>query len=77
MSTYAALGIASALFSMSLSYSLRYGQLNRTYDFDFPFSLWISLASLTAALRLFTTALMAVLRSPISFFDTTPMGTFH
>ncbi|KAI0777639.1 multidrug resistance-associated ABC transporter [Trametes elegans] len=42
--------------------------------FSFALSMTISLASLTAGLRMFTAALMAVLRSPISFFDTTPMG---
>ncbi|KAI0929440.1 hypothetical protein AcV7_005292 [Taiwanofungus camphoratus] len=55
MGTYAALGVASALFSFLLSFSF-------------------TLASLVAGLRMFKTALMAVLRSPISFFDTTPMG---
>ena len=34
----------------------------------------ISLAGLRAALRLFKMALNGVIRSPISFYDTTPMG---
>ncbi|KAI8970550.1 multidrug resistance-associated ABC transporter [Trametes punicea] len=42
--------------------------------FSFALSLTVSLATLTAGLRMFKTALMAVLRSPVSFFDTTPMG---
>jgi ATP-binding cassette subfamily C (CFTR/MRP) protein 1 len=33
-----------------------------------------SIASLIASLNLFKAALKAVLRSPTSFFDTTPMG---
>ncbi|KAL5511261.1 hypothetical protein ACEPAH_4476 [Sanghuangporus vaninii] len=37
-------------------------------------SLIFCLVGLYAALRLFKTALMGVLRSPVSFFDTTPMG---
>jgi len=41
-----------------------------------PFDLTSSdrVASLFASLNLFRTALRTVLRSPISFFDTTPMG---
>ncbi|KAL5489922.1 hypothetical protein ACEPAI_4754 [Sanghuangporus weigelae] len=37
-------------------------------------SLIFCLVGLYAALRLFKVALMGVLRSPVSFFDTTPMG---
>lgn len=35
-----------------------------------------SLFCLTAGLSLFKASFMAVLRSPVSFFDTTPMGVF-
>ncbi|KAI0360724.1 multidrug resistance-associated ABC transporter [Trametes cingulata] len=42
--------------------------------FSFGLSLTISMLSLTAGLRMFKAALIAVLRSPVSFFDTTPMG---
>ncbi|KAI0071668.1 multidrug resistance-associated ABC transporter [Panus rudis PR-1116 ss-1] len=42
--------------------------------FAFGLSASISIIALVAALRLFRAALTAVLRSPISFFDTTPMG---
>ncbi|KAI0635122.1 multidrug resistance-associated ABC transporter [Trametes polyzona] len=55
MGTYAALGVASGLFSFALS-------------------LTVSMVTLTAGLRMFKAALIAVLRSPISFFDTTPLG---
>ncbi|KIP09393.1 hypothetical protein PHLGIDRAFT_534837 [Phlebiopsis gigantea 11061_1 CR5-6] len=55
MGTYAALGVAIAVFSFLLSF-------------------FISLTSLAAGLRLFRTSLWAVLCSPTSFFDTTPMG---
>ncbi|KDQ53927.1 hypothetical protein JAAARDRAFT_38897 [Jaapia argillacea MUCL 33604] len=41
---------------------------------SFGASITISLLSLAAGFRMFKAALMAVLRSPISFFDTTPMG---
>ena len=58
MGTYAALGVASGIFSFALSFS-------------------ISQFSLTAGLRMFRTAFMAVVRSPISFFDTTPLGELH
>ena len=34
----------------------------------------VSLAGLKAALQLFKMALRGVIRSPISFYDTTPMG---
>ncbi|KAH9950728.1 multidrug resistance-associated ABC transporter [Amylocystis lapponica] len=55
MGTYAALGVATGIFSFFLS-------------------LCLTLSSLTAALRMFKSALGAVLRSPTSFFDTTPIG---
>ncbi|EIW55759.1 multidrug resistance-associated ABC transporter [Trametes versicolor FP-101664 SS1] len=55
MGTYAALGIASGVFSFALS-------------------LTISMASLTAGLRMFKAALIGVLRSSVAFFDTTPLG---
>ncbi|KAK7691491.1 hypothetical protein QCA50_004890 [Cerrena zonata] len=42
--------------------------------FSFIFSFLMSVIALWAGLRLFRTALFSVLRSPISFFDTTPMG---
>ncbi|OBZ77828.1 Oligomycin resistance ATP-dependent permease YOR1 [Grifola frondosa] len=42
--------------------------------FSFLLSFTFSLASLAAGLRMFKAALMAVLRSPVSFFDTTPLG---
>ncbi|KAF4621625.1 hypothetical protein D9613_012586 [Agrocybe pediades] len=42
--------------------------------FTFMLSLSFTIASLFASLNLFRTALRTVLRSPISFFDTTPMG---
>ncbi|KAI0674258.1 multidrug resistance-associated ABC transporter [Trametes maxima] len=55
MGTYAALGIASGVFSFALS-------------------LTISMASLTAGLRMFKSALSAVMQSSVAFFDTTPLG---
>ncbi|KAG6916304.1 hypothetical protein DXG01_007461 [Tephrocybe rancida] len=42
--------------------------------FSFLLSLAFSLMSLVGSLRLFKAALNSVLRSPISFFDTTPLG---
>ncbi|KAH9476201.1 ABC-type transporter cicA [Psilocybe cubensis] len=42
--------------------------------FQFILSFSFAIASLIASLNLFRTALRRVLRSPISFFDTTPMG---
>ncbi|CAL1710985.1 unnamed protein product [Somion occarium] len=42
--------------------------------FSFLLSFSMSLIALSASLRMFKTALLSVLRSPISFFDTTPMG---
>jgi ATP-binding cassette, subfamily C (CFTR/MRP), member 1 len=36
----------------------------------------IRLATLAASLSMFRAALASVLRSPVSFFDTTPMGMF-
>ncbi|KAH9919495.1 multidrug resistance-associated ABC transporter [Epithele typhae] len=42
--------------------------------FTFLLSLTISLASLTGGLRMYKTAFTAVVRSPVSFFDTTPLG---
>ncbi|EJD02283.1 multidrug resistance-associated ABC transporter [Fomitiporia mediterranea MF3/22] len=42
--------------------------------FSFITSFTFSLVGLYASLRLFKAALMGVLRSPVSFFDTTPMG---
>ncbi|KAI0659143.1 multidrug resistance-associated ABC transporter [Cubamyces menziesii] len=42
--------------------------------FSFALSFTISMVSLTAGLRMFKTAFMAVLRSPVAFFDTTPLG---
>lgn len=40
---------------------------------------WVNhrLASLSASLSLFKVALSAILRSPVSFFDTTPLGNFE
>jgi ABC-type multidrug transport system fused ATPase/permease subunit len=55
MGVYAALGLASAIFS-------------------FLSSLALAVACLVASLSLFKSALGGVLRSPASFFDTTPMG---
>ncbi|GLB40936.1 putative ABC transporter transmembrane region [Lyophyllum shimeji] len=42
--------------------------------FSFLLSLAFALMSLVASLRLFKAALSSVLRSPVSFFDTTPIG---
>ncbi|KAJ3481401.1 hypothetical protein NLI96_g7684 [Meripilus lineatus] len=42
--------------------------------FSFALSFALSLSNLTAGFRMFRAALLAVLRSPVSFFDTTPMG---
>ncbi|KAF8962130.1 multidrug resistance-associated ABC transporter [Flammula alnicola] len=42
--------------------------------FTFILSFSFAIASLVASLNLFKSALKAVLRSPTSFFDTTPMG---
>ncbi|RPD65442.1 multidrug resistance-associated ABC transporter [Lentinus tigrinus ALCF2SS1-7] len=55
MGTYAALGVASGIFSFALSFT-------------------VSQLSLTAGLRMYKAAFTAVVRSPISFFDTTPLG---
>ncbi|KAF7982734.1 hypothetical protein HWV62_26606 [Athelia sp. TMB] len=55
MAVYAALGVASAIFSFFLSLAFSY-------------------SALSASLALFKAALAAVLRSPVAFFDTTPIG---
>ncbi|KNZ81013.1 Multidrug resistance-associated protein 1 [Termitomyces sp. J132] len=60
MAVYAGLGVAQALFSCLLSLA-------------FSDSLF-SLMCLVGSLRLFKAALKGVLGSPVSFFDTTPMG---
>ncbi|KAF8500114.1 multidrug resistance-associated ABC transporter [Gautieria morchelliformis] len=44
---------------------------------SFASSFAFSLAGLLAALRLFKMALAGVIKSPISFYDTTPMGRIH
>ncbi|KAH9849408.1 multidrug resistance-associated ABC transporter [Lenzites betulinus] len=41
---------------------------------SFALSLTVSMASLTAGLRMFKAALNTVMRSPVAFFDTTPLG---
>ncbi|KAF8884421.1 ATP-dependent bile acid permease [Gymnopilus junonius] len=48
------------------------GMAQAIFQFILGFS--FAILSLIASLRLFRTALKAVLRSPVSFFDTTPMG---
>ncbi|TEB30865.1 multidrug resistance-associated ABC transporter [Coprinellus micaceus] len=55
---------------MAVYGSLGIGQALFTFFLSFSFTF----ACLTASLNLFTTALGGVLRSPLSFFDTTPMG---
>ncbi|KAI1798260.1 multidrug resistance-associated ABC transporter [Ganoderma leucocontextum] len=42
--------------------------------FAFALSLNISMMSLTAGLKMFKRAFLAVVRSPVAFFDTTPLG---
>ncbi|KAH9931733.1 multidrug resistance-associated ABC transporter [Epithele typhae] len=42
--------------------------------FQFALSMTISLAGLTGGLKIYKAAFNAVVRSPVSFFDTTPMG---
>ena len=37
---------------------------------------WVSLAALRASLQLFTEAVRGVIRSPIAFYDTTPLGAW-
>ena len=75
MGTYAGLGVGIAIFSFIFSFFMRYVQhripASRSTSTELmPFSI----ITLWAGLRLFRSALSSVLRSPISFFDTTPMG---
>ncbi|KAI0689828.1 ATP-dependent bile acid permease [Cytidiella melzeri] len=76
MGTYAGLGLATALFSFTLSFSIRSVLLDSLIpgDFEPVIDLSHSLTCLVASLRLFKAALTAVLGSPVSFFDTTPLG---
>ena len=72
MGTYAALGVASGVFAFILSLivwwvyitSCSWGCSDRVH----------SMAGLTAGLRIFKDAFTTVIRSPVSFFDTTPLG---
>ena len=72
MGTYAALGVAIAVFSFALSFTIRSAcmpiePLRNAHHLD-------SLTTLSAGLRMFRASLSAVLRSAVAFFDTTPMG---
>lgn len=75
MAVYASFGAASALFMFLLSFSFAcvFAILSLMSLLIFSFSI----LSLAASLSLFRTALTAVLRSPTSFFDTTPMGMLN
>jgi hypothetical protein len=76
MAVYAGLGLAQAFFSFLTSFAFAcvrlFLHLRRLLMLTIR-----SLASLMASLSLFKTALAHVLRSPSSFFDTTPMGRLH
>ena len=76
MAVYAALGVAQAIFSFftsfSLAYVYHYFRIANHADGALPYSV----VALYSGLRIFKAALSGVLRSPISFFDTTPMGEF-
>ena len=71
MATYAALGVAIAIFSFTLSFTIRCVVLLPMVS---HFNDCFSLTTLSAGLAMFKACLTAVLRSAVSFFDTTPMG---
>jgi ATP-binding cassette, subfamily C (CFTR/MRP), member 1 len=62
-------------FRSSSAYALRAFLLTIHASFLIPF---VSIIGLITSLALFRTALERVLKAPMSFFDTTPMGSiFH
>jgi hypothetical protein len=68
-------GAATAITSFALTYAFVYVQLKiQSGDGLNIDSLFSSSIGLFASLKLFKAALSGVLRSPVSFFDTTPMG---
>ena len=73
--TLSTAGAGTAITSFALTYAFVYVLLKsktgdgRLIDFFLP-----SFVGLIASLKLFKAALSGVLKSPISFFDTTPMG---
>jgi ATP-binding cassette subfamily C (CFTR/MRP) protein 1 len=74
MSVYAGLGVAQAILSFMLSFSFSYVSISVDSSSPTEADGLYSLSSLVASLTLFRAALSGVLRSPASFFDTTPMG---
>lgn len=74
MALYAALGISQAILQFILSFSFRSVALYLFQRINNVRLFVCSIAGLIASLNLFQTALRHVLRSPIVFFDTTPMG---
>jgi ATP-binding cassette subfamily C (CFTR/MRP) protein 1 len=75
MGMYAGLGVAQAVFSFAVSFAFRcvlpprFRQGRKCTKPGLR-----SLITLATGLRMFKGALNGVLRSPVSFFDTTPMG---
>ena len=71
-------GAGTAITSFALTYAFVYVLLkSKTGDgrlIDFFLPNLPSFVGLIASLKLFKAALSGVLKSPISFFDTTPMG---
>ena len=75
LTTLSTAGAATAITSFALTYAFVYVQLKiQSRDGLNIDSLFSSSIGLFASLNLFKTALSGVLRSPVSFFDTTPMG---
>jgi ATP-binding cassette subfamily C (CFTR/MRP) protein 1 len=72
MGAYAGLGAATAVTSFAVSYAFRY-----TRHFacrNKQLILCFSLMSVTAGFSMFRASLNGVLHSPVSWFDTTPVG---
>ena len=65
-------GVVQAVFTWGLSFCITY-VCSLLPAFSHLITLF-SFACLTASLNLFRAALKGVMRSPVSFFDTTPMG---
>lgn len=74
MGTYAATGVGVGLFAFCLSYMIRCDLLTSRPVPHIADCYRCSLTSLSAGFNMFKSSLSAVLHSPVSFFDTTPMG---